>query len=69
MTRAECEERILEKLKEIEAIHKEYNPNANYLTLCIRDGGYQFNNTYWKDEEDEDTDINYPINYNKYKED
>ena len=67
MTRAECEKRILEKLKEIENIHKEYNPNANYLSLSIRDNGYHFNNSYWVTIDEIGEDADYPINYNEYE--
>ncbi len=42
MTRLECEKAIIEKLKEIHEIHKQYNPNADYLSMAIihSDDGY-----------------------------
>lgn len=48
LTRKECERQIIEKLKEIAKIHKQYNPNANYLDLCIieSDGYYNAVNQY-----------------------
>lgn len=55
MTREECEKRILKKLMEIKAIHEEYNPNANYLTLYVREDFLQFNNSYWAE------DSEYPL--------
>lgn len=66
MTRQECESKILEKLMEIDEIHKEYNPKADYLSLCINNSCYTFNNRYWqKDEDDEEdgADVNYPLNF------
>ena len=55
MTRQECENLIIEKLKEIDKIHKEYNPNGDYLSMCILNNDYNVNNEYWDD------DTNYPI--------
>ena len=46
MTREECENRILDKLEEIEAIAKEYDPNAS-LSLFVKNGYYHVNNEYW----------------------
>ena len=46
MTREECENRILDKLEEIEAIAKEYDPNAR-LSLFVDNGHYHVNNQYW----------------------
>ena len=46
MTRGECEIRILDKLEEIEAIAKEYDPNAR-LSLFVHNGHYHVNNQYW----------------------
>ena len=46
MTREECENRILDKLEEIETIAKEYDPNAS-LSIFIENGHYHVNNQYW----------------------
>ena len=46
MTREECENRILDKLEEIEAIAKEYDPNAS-LSLFVGNRHYHVNNKYW----------------------
>lgn len=35
LTRGECENAILEKIKEIREIVKQYEPKNNYFTLCI----------------------------------
>ena len=46
MTREECESRILDKLEEIEAIAREYDPKAG-LSLFVENGHYHVNNQYW----------------------
>ena len=46
MTREECENRILDKLEEIEEIAKEYDPKAR-LSLFVDNGHYHVNNPYW----------------------
>ena len=43
MTREECENRILDKLEEIEAIAKEYDPTAS-LSMFVENGHYHVNN-------------------------
>lgn len=48
MTREECEKQILQKMKEINEIAKEYNPCNTYITLCIHGGMVvQFWNNFW----------------------
>lgn len=47
ITRAECEARIAEKIKEIESIVKEYDPNTDYLDMTINKEYISFNNRYW----------------------
>lgn len=73
MTREQCEARIFEKLVEIDKIQKEYNPNADYLSLTIwsKDQTYRFNNSNWKAENDEEAgeDVGYPLDFTFYKED
>lgn len=49
MTREECERRILDKLDEIEAIAKEYDPNTEYLSMFIRSERNYVNNDYWNE--------------------
>lgn len=46
MTREECENRILDKLEEIEEIAKKYDPKAS-LSLFVDNGHYHVNNAYW----------------------
>ena len=55
MTKQECENLILEKLKEIDKIHKEYNPNGKHLSMYIIDDSFVVNNVYW------DNDSKYPV--------
>lgn len=62
MTREECEAKILEKLKEIDKIHKEYNPNAKYLTLAIMEDSYFFHNEYWSTDGEPGPDADTPLN-------
>ena len=51
MTREECENQILEKLKEIKDIVKQYDTSEeSYLTMTIRDDCVYVNNTYWETE-------------------
>lgn len=51
MTREECENQILEKLKEIKDIVKQYDTSEEfYLTMTIRDDGVYVNNAYWETE-------------------
>lgn len=45
MTRTECENQIIVKLKEIAEIYKQYYPKANYLSLAmILDDNYYYVN-------------------------
>lgn len=66
MRRKECEELILKKLKEIYKIYHEYNPQGEYLTLCIMKGrqGWSLwaNNRYYGE------DKNKPIDFTNYPE-
>lgn len=49
MNREECENQILEKLKEIEAIAKEYDKSPDfYLSMFIRNGIIDISNKYWE---------------------
>ena len=51
MTRIECENQILEKLKEIKAIAKEYDKSEElYLSISIHDDSISINNSYWETE-------------------
>ncbi len=51
MKREECEAKILEKLKEIKAIAKEYDKSEEfYLSMTIYDDSISINNRYWKTE-------------------
>lgn len=66
MTRTECEATILRKMIEIEEIYKEYNPNGNYLTMCILDGHYSVRNDSRKEDKDHPLDAWYRPNERKY---
>ena len=51
MTRIECENQILEKLKEIKAIAKKYDKSEKfYLLMSIHDDYIAINNAYWETE-------------------
>ena len=51
MTREECENQILEKLKEIKDIVKQYDKSEElYLSMTIHDGCTALNNAYWETE-------------------
>ena len=51
MTRIECETLILQKLKEIKAIAKEYDKSEElYLSISINDDSISINNSYWETE-------------------
>lgn len=56
MAREKCEEQILEKLKEIKAIAKEYDKSEElYLSMAIMDDYMGANNAFWE--------TNTPINF------
>ena len=51
MNREECENQILEKLKEIKDIVKQYDTSEEfYLSMSIYDDVMAVNNTYWETE-------------------
>ena len=51
MTREECENQILEKLKEIKAIVKKYDTSEKlYWSMTIHDDCMALNNAYWETE-------------------
>ena len=51
MNREECENQILEKLKEIKAIAKEYDKSEElYLSISINDDSISIKNIYWETE-------------------
>lgn len=55
MTREECERAIAEEVEKIWDIYKQYNPNADTLSLHITKAIILVNNEYWQD------DINKPL--------
>lgn len=56
MTREECENQILEKLKEIKDIVREYDKSEElYLSMVILDDYMAANNAFWE--------TNTPINF------
>ena len=51
MTRIECENQILEKLKEIKAIAKKYDKSEElYLSMTITDDSIAMGNAHWETE-------------------
>lgn len=50
MTREKAEQKIKEKLLEIIAIYKEYDPEGDYLALSYSEDCIFFNNRHWKSE-------------------
>ena len=51
MNREECENQILEKLKEIKDIVKQYDKSKElYFTMTITDDSIAMNNSYWETE-------------------
>lgn len=51
MNREECETLILQKLKEIKAIAKQYDKSEEfYLSMSIHDYYMAVNNNYWETE-------------------
>ena len=49
MNREECENQILEKLKEIKSIVKEYDKsNEGRLSICVIDDYISCSNRYWE---------------------
>lgn len=51
MNRQECENQILEKLKEIRALAKEYDKSEElYISITIYDDSILINNAHWKTE-------------------
>ena len=49
MTREECETLILQKLKEIKAIAKEYDKSTDfYLSMVVYDDSVSVNNSHWE---------------------
>ena len=52
MSRGECEQAIREKLIEIRDIYKQYNPDGDYLELCLMNGNISFFNEHWDKDSD-----------------
>ena len=51
MNREECENQILEKLKEIKAIAKKYDKSEElYLSMTITDDSIAMSNAHWETE-------------------
>ena len=51
MTRIECENQILEKLKEIKDIAKQYDKSKDfYLSMNVVNDYISLNNVYWETE-------------------
>lgn len=51
LSRIECESAILRKMKEIIDIYHEYDPNGNYISLCMIDNkSIHINNISYEDD-------------------
>ena len=48
MTRQETEEQIMEHLREVVKIYREYNPRGAYLTMTVLGNHVMVNNEYWE---------------------
>lgn len=50
MTRKECENKLLEKCKEMSDILKEYDPQADYLSVVMypSEDYWSINNNHWE---------------------
>lgn len=66
MTRAEAEESIMKHVKEVALIMKEYNADADYLsmTIFIKENYGEVNNKYY---DNKSVDYNMPLNQHTYK--
>jgi len=56
MTRAECEQRIIDLLMQIQAVYSQYKPENNGLCLATGKTSWAFN-YYWPDGKDSDMPI------------
>ena len=67
MTKEVVEMKMVDKVKELIEIYKEYNPNGDYLSIgiFIKHGHISIHNTYW----DEDADAPVNVNINEENED
>ncbi len=51
MTREECENQVLEKLREIKDIVEQYDESKElYLSMTLQDNCMAVNNSYWETE-------------------
>lgn len=55
MGREETEQKLLELVRQIRAIYREYAGNARYLEVLIKKGNIHIYNEYW--ERDSDTPV------------
>ena len=65
MERKEFEEKMMEKLKEIVNIYKQYNPKGDYLGMCYTEFGMMINNEYYA--KDQETPINIFLGVDEYE--
>lgn len=57
MTKEECEKKLVNKIKEMWDIYKEYNPEGDFINVYISNGILTINNRYYG------ADGNKPIDY------
>lgn len=61
MKRKKAEKKILKHMEHIAEVMRDYNPDNDYLSLCImaKSGCFLANNEYWGDDADK------PISFSK----
>lgn len=64
MTRAEAEERILNALEELQRVYFDYNPNGDYLNVCISRDYISADNAFYFGGKDHD----FPVSVRVMKE-
>lgn len=57
MNKEECEKKLVNKIKEMWDIYKEYNPEGDFINVCISEENLIINNKYFGN------DGNKPIDY------
>lgn len=57
MNKEECEKKLVNKIKEMWDIYKEYNPEGDFINVCISNENLIINNKYFGE------DGNKPIDY------
>lgn len=66
LTRAECENAILDLLDQIADVYKQYHPNGTRLSLYWHKGYKSVFNQYWDSPDDPGADKDFPIHVSCY---